>query len=77
LAQRSADDVSARIVNQDVASPSAQIPILGEDRNFGNFAVGVSAVFPRGVSAFFNYQQLFGKDNLSDRHYTLELRVAF
>jgi outer membrane lipase/esterase len=77
LAQRSADDVSARIVNQDVTSPSAQIPILGEDRNFGNFAVGVSAVFPRGVGAFFNYQQLFGKDNLSDRQYTLGLRVAF
>jgi outer membrane autotransporter protein len=75
LAQRSVSDVSARIVNQDITSPSAQIPILGEDRNFGNFAVGVSAVFPRGVNAFFNYQQLFGKDNLSDRHYTLGLRV--
>ena len=75
LAQRSVSDVSARIVNQDITSPSAQIPFLGEDRNFGNFAAGVSAVFPRGVSAFFNYQQLFGKESLSDRHYTLGLRV--
>ena len=48
LAQRSVSDVSARIVNQDITIPSAQIPILGEDRNFGNFAVGMSAVSPEG-----------------------------
>jgi outer membrane autotransporter protein len=53
------------------------LSILGEDRTFGTYALGLSAVFPRGVSAFFNYEQLFAKENFSDRHYTLELRMEF
>ncbi len=73
LAQSSANDVSARIAT----SAPTQIQILGPDKSFGNFAVGVTALFGRGVSAFFNYQQLFGKSNVSDRLYTLGLNVAF
>jgi outer membrane autotransporter protein len=75
LAQRSASNVSAQLVG--VASPSVEIPILGDDRNFGNFAVGFSAIFQRGVSAFFNYQRLFGKNDFSDQLYTLGLRIEF
>jgi uncharacterized protein YhjY with autotransporter beta-barrel domain len=73
LAQSSANDVSARIAS----SAPTQIQILGPDKNFGNFAVGASAVFPNGMSAFFNYQQLFGKSNVSDRLYTLGINVGF
>ena len=42
-----------------------------------NFALGVTSVFGNGVSAFFNYQQLFGKSNVSASLYTLGLNVAF
>ena len=30
-----------------------------------------------GVAAFFNYEQLFGKDNYSNHKYTLGVRIAF
>jgi outer membrane autotransporter protein len=60
------------------ASQSPQlVPLLGQDKNYGVFAVGVSGVFPNGVSAFFNYQQLFGKSDVSDRLYTVGLRIDF
>jgi hypothetical protein len=51
--------------------------LLGDDKNFGVFAVGASAVLPGGVSGFFNYQQLFGKTDLRDKRYTVGLRADF
>ena len=77
LAQRSINDISVHVVGQGVTTPAGEIPILGEDRNFGRFGLGASAVFPRGISAFFDYEQLFAKQNFSDRHFTLGLRVQF
>jgi outer membrane autotransporter protein len=76
VADRNIQNVTASLPGNPIFLPIT-IPILGEDRTFGNFALGVSGVFPRGVSAFFNYEQLFGKDNFSDRHYSLGLRIEF
>jgi outer membrane lipase/esterase len=76
VADRNIKDVTASIPGDPTVLPGT-IPVLGEDRSFGTYALGLSAVFPRGVSAFFNYEQLFGKDNFSDRHYTLGVRIEF
>lgn len=75
LAQTNAQDVTAQLVG--VTAPAAIVPVLGQDKTFGNFAVGASAILPRGVSCFFNYQQVFGKDNFKDQKYTLGLRLEF
>ena len=50
---------------------------LGQDKNYGVFAVGAVGVFGSGVSGFFNYQQLFGKSAVKDQIYTLGLRIDF
>jgi outer membrane lipase/esterase len=75
VAQNNVKNVSVRLAS-DITS-AGDVPTLGPDRTFGRYALGVSTVLPRGVGAFFNYEQLFGKDNFSDRHYTLGLRVGF
>lgn len=58
---------------------AAPIPLasLGQDKNYGTFAVGATGVFGSGVSGFFNYQQLFGNSAVRDRIYTLGLRIDF
>ena len=76
LAHSSGKDVTAQLVT-DISSTSVPIQIIGQDKSFGTFAVGLSAVFRRGVSAFFNYQQLFAKDNVRDQLYTVGARLAF
>jgi outer membrane autotransporter protein len=75
LAQTSAQDVTAQLAA--ASSPAILVPALGDDRTFGNFAVGASAILPRGVSGFFTYEQLFGKDDFRNQKYTLGLRVEF
>jgi outer membrane autotransporter protein len=75
LAQTSAQDVTAQLAA--ASSPAILVPALGDDRTFGNFAVGASAILPRGVSGFFTYEQLVGKDNFRNQKYTLGLRVEF
>jgi outer membrane autotransporter protein len=53
------------------------VALAGTDRNYGHFAVGASAVLPHGLSGYFNYEQLIGKQNYSDSRYMLGLRYAF
>jgi uncharacterized protein YhjY with autotransporter beta-barrel domain len=74
LAQTNAQDVTAQLVG--IGSPTI-VPKIGQDKSFGTFAVGASAILPHGVSGFFNYEQLFGKDNYKGQRYTLGLRVEF
>jgi outer membrane autotransporter protein len=52
-------------------------PLEPVDRNYGNFSVGASAVLPKGVSGFFNYERLFGRENFSNSKYTVGVRVEF
>jgi outer membrane autotransporter protein len=75
LAQSSAQDVTALVVGS--SAPATILPKLGDDKTFGNFAAGVSAILPNGFSCFFNYEQLFGKENFEDQRYTLGLRLEF
>jgi outer membrane autotransporter protein len=76
VASSSADDVTARIAADTVSLP-AQFRILGQDKNFGTFAVGVSGVFARGISGFLTYERQFARDNFTDERYLLGLRAEF
>ena len=67
---------TAGLVN-DPLNNSFAVPYIGQDKSYGNFGVGVLAIFKKGVSATFNYEQLFGKDNYSSQRYLVGLRVDF
>jgi outer membrane autotransporter protein len=67
----------SNVKNVFIVGSTVPVEVLGQDKSFGNFAVGASAIFAKGFSAFFNYEQLFGKDNFSDQKYTLGVRVDF
>jgi uncharacterized protein YhjY with autotransporter beta-barrel domain len=75
LAQSSAQNLTAQLAA--ASSSSTIVPTLGQDRSFGNFSLGASAILPHGISGFFTYEQLFGKDNYKGQRYTLGLRVEF
>ncbi len=75
LAQTNAQNVSAQLANAG-SNPSI-VPKLGQDKTFGTFAAGASAILANGFSCFFNYEQLFGKENYKDQKYTLGLRLEF
>jgi len=53
------------------------VAVTGSDRNYGHFALGASTVLPHGLSGYFNYEQLVGKQDASDRRYMLGIRYAF
>ena len=74
-----ATNTSAQQVYAGLAglTPITLVPSLGQDKNFGNFAVGFTTIFPRNLSGFFNYQQLFGQDNYRQQQYTLGIRYNF
>jgi outer membrane autotransporter protein len=67
---------TAGLVN-DPLNNSFAVPYIGQDKSYGNFGLGVLAIFKKGVSATFNYEQLFGKDNYSSQRFLLGLRVDF
>ena len=73
LANTSGGDTTVQF---GTAAPIA-LQSLGQDKNYGTFAVGAVGVFGSGVSGFFNYQQLFGKSAVKDQIYTLGLRIDF
>jgi len=75
LAQSNAQNVTAQLTG--LTSPASIVPALGQDKTFGNFAAGASAILANGFSCFFNYEQLIGKDNYKDQKYTLGLRLEF
>ena len=73
VAQTSTKDIAATYVG-GVLDP---VTLRGTDGSYGHFAVGASAVLPQGLSAYFNYEQLFAKRNYSDSRYMLGVRYAF
>ena len=75
VAQSNVQTVYAGLVGALV--PATLIPTLGQDKTFGNFAVGATALFGHNVSAFFNYEQLFGQDDYRQQKYTLGFRYNF
>lgn len=50
---------------------------LDVDKNFGLWSLGVSAQFKRGVAAFVDYEQLFGRSDASERRLSLGLKLEF
>jgi outer membrane autotransporter protein len=61
---------------QIAGSAQTQIEVSRPDKNYGLFAVGISWIH-RGLNAFFNYQQQFGKQNFTDQMYTLGVKYEF
>jgi len=55
------------------------IPILGEaiDSNYGNVGIGISALWPKGRSAFLLYEKLLGASGLSRDTISLGVRMEF
>ncbi len=70
----SPSNVTAGLVG-DPLNTSFAVPYIGQDKSYGNFGVGVLALFTKSVSATFNYEQLFGKENYSGQRFLLGVRV--
>jgi uncharacterized protein YhjY with autotransporter beta-barrel domain len=47
------------------------------DRDYFNVAVGLSATFPRGVSAFVHYEEQLGRSNFTNHSFTGGVRFEF
>jgi len=75
IAQSSTQDVYAGIAG--TLFPATVVPTLGQDKSFGNFAVGVSGFFAHSISCYFNYEQLFGQETYRQQRYTLGVRYNF
>lgn len=76
IANSNTGDVTARIAADTVSLP-ARFRALGDDKNFGSFALGISGVFARGFSGFLSYERQFARDNLTDERYLLGIRAEF
>jgi outer membrane autotransporter protein len=74
-AHSSADQVTAQLAG--VAASNSVLPALGVDRNYGNIALGATALMPQGISGFFNYQHLLGKQDFREDRFTLGVRLDF
>ena len=72
-------DVRSGVFARLVSNPGAQseLTAASEDNSYGNAAVGVTFQFPRGVSCFINYEQLFAKDLVKTRRWDFGVRIAF
>ncbi len=67
------------VTAQLVAVPTSGLilQLNGADKHYGNLAVGATAVLPRGVSGYFNYEYVFGNGQFDENRYTLGIRVDF
>jgi outer membrane autotransporter protein len=73
--ERSDGNLNATLVGSDVqlvAEPNAEA-----DKNFGLWSLGLSAQFKRGVAAFIDYEQLFGRSDVSEHRVNLGLKLEF
>jgi outer membrane autotransporter protein len=71
----SARGVTAQLVNTSV--PVVVDPNTAEDRSYGQLGLGLSAQFSRGVSAFVDYELVFGKTNFKERRFNSGLKLEF
>ncbi|MEO8133966.1 MAG: autotransporter domain-containing protein [Betaproteobacteria bacterium] len=67
--------VNAALLADNSVSAQAQLEPI--DRNYGNVSVGVSAILPRGISGFANFERLFGRDGYGNSKYTVGARFEF
>jgi outer membrane autotransporter protein len=69
------DPVTARFAYDPDMDNAFQLSYDASEQTYFQFGVGASAVFKRGISAFFQYQQLLGYDDLSA--YQLQAGVRY
>ncbi len=62
---------------QDSAGVPFSVPTDTPDRDYFNLGVGLSAVFPRGRSAFINYDTVLFRNNLTQHFVTAGIRLEF
>lgn len=63
--QRDLNPVTARFAYDPEMNNAFQLSYDASEQTYFQFGLGTSAVFKRGISAFFQYQQLLGYDDLS------------
>jgi outer membrane lipase/esterase len=73
--QNSGQGVTARLVGSDVQVLVA--PDLEIDKTSGTLGVGLSTQFRHGLSAFADYEQLFGKSNTSQYRLSAGVKLEF
>lgn len=72
------EDDSRNISTTFVQDPTRErfnIVTEGPDRNFYTFGVGVSGTFAKGVSAFFNYDVLLDREDVSSHMFMIGARM--
>jgi outer membrane lipase/esterase len=71
---------TARAVTAQLLGSSTQVLVdqsAPVDKSFGQAGLGVSAQFSRGLTGFLDYEQLFGKENLTEKRFTTGLKAEF
>jgi outer membrane lipase/esterase len=71
---------TARAVTAQLLGSNAQVLVeqgTPIDKSFGQAGLGISAQFARGFTGFLDYEQLFGKQNFSEKRLTGGLKAEF
>jgi outer membrane autotransporter protein len=67
----------SRNVTGAVGSAAVTLQTNTPDRNYVNLGLGASATFPRGISAFLDYDVVAGRANFISHSFTGGLRIEF
>ena len=67
--------LAGRLVSSPATLLTAQAS--APDRNYFNLGVGVTATFPRGISAFVHYEEQLGRAHFTNHSFTGGVRFAF
>jgi outer membrane autotransporter protein len=70
---------SRTITSHSVVDPGSVLTVKtnGPDRDYFNLGAGVSATFKRGMSTFFYYEAVLGRNNFTNNSFTAGLRFEF
>jgi outer membrane autotransporter protein len=72
-------DGSRTVTATVVADPATGVSVQtnNPDRDYFNLGAGLSATFRHGVSGFFNYETVLGRDNFTSNAFTAGVRFEF
>ena len=72
---------SSRLISGALVVDPAQTvfgaPTNNPDRNYFNLGAGITATFPRGISAFFFYETVLGRADFTAHSFTAGVRFEF
>ncbi len=54
-----------------------EVPLDDTDSNYGRVGLGLNALFPHGMTVFFNVNKTIGLDNIDQEYFTLGIRKNF